>query len=222
MSRRGWSTSNFLRYASGVVTAVPVTMACWAKTSITGSVQGIMGLHASGSTHARNNFRLRVESANQVSFSSANGANSDGAGASTTITANTWFHVCGVSSSSTSRAVYFNGGSKGTNATNLTPSGINRTSIGVGDGSTPTFEFAPGGTGDIAEAAIWNIALSDADVAALAAGASPLLIHPEALVGYWPLLGNNSPENNLLSNTSVLSVQGSLSAAAHPPVFIRG
>jgi len=36
--------------------------------------------------------------------------------------------------------------------------------------------------GDLAEAAIWNIALSDADVARLATGESPLSVRPDALV----------------------------------------
>jgi hypothetical protein len=41
--------------------------------------------------------------------------------------------------------------------------------------------------GRIAEAAIWNVALSADDAASLAAGASPLTIRRDALVGYWPL-----------------------------------
>ena len=52
--------------------------------------------------------------------------------------------------------------------------------------------------GDIAELAIWNIALSDDDVFALGDPdnrVSPLLVRPDALVGYWPLVGFAAPEN---------------------------
>ena len=41
--------------------------------------------------------------------------------------------------------------------------------------------------GSLAEAAIWNAALSDAEVAALATGVSPLLVRPGSLVFYAPL-----------------------------------
>lgn len=220
MSRRDWSTSNFLRYASGVATVAPLTIACWAKTSITATAQSIVGLYTSGSAFNRNSFILQLSTGDAVRFSTADGAGQSNASTSTTISANTWFHACGRTSSASSRDAYLNGGGKGSNATSATPTGINRTSVGVGDGSSASNQFAPAGTGDIAEVAIWSIALSDADIATLATGVSPLSVHPESLVGYWPVIGVNSPENNLLSNTSVLSVQGSLSQSAHPRILM--
>jgi hypothetical protein len=45
-------------------------------------------------------------------------------------------------------------------------------------------------------------------------------MHPEALVAYWPLFGNNSPENNLKSNSATMSVVGSLSKSAHPRIYM--
>lgn len=41
--------------------------------------------------------------------------------------------------------------------------------------------------GDISEVGYWNVALTDADVAVLAKGVSPLLVRPEGLVAYWSL-----------------------------------
>ncbi len=38
------------------------------------------------------------------------------------------------------------------------------------------------------EEANWNVALTDAEVAALASGVSPLLVRPENLVRYRPLI----------------------------------
>ena len=77
----------------------------------------------------------------------------------------------------------------------------------------------PAGTGDLAEAAVWNVALTDAEVAALARGIHPFLIRPDALVAYWPILGRYSPEINLKSNSATMAIQGTLSQAAHPRIF---
>lgn len=221
MARRGWSTSNFLRAASAVATAAPLTMACWAKTSLTGTAQGVAGIYNSASAANRNLFRLSLGNTNAATAVTADGSTSNNATSSTTISANTWFHICGVFASATSRAVYLNGGGKGTDVVSTVPSGLNRTSIGLqNDNATVNLPFAAAGTGDIAELVVWNIALSDTDVAALANGTHPFLVHPEAIVGYWPLIGNNSPENNWLSNTATMAVQGTLTASPHTRIFM--
>lgn len=219
MSRRNWSTSNFLRYSSGLITTTPLTICAWAKTSITATNQLIAGLYNTGGGSNRNSFRLILSSPDTITASISNASGNNGASTSTTITANTWFHACAVFASATSYSAYLNGSGKGTGTTSTVPSGINRTAIGASDASTVTLPFAPAGTGDIAEVAMWSIALSDRDVATLATGVSPLSVHPESLVGYWPLIGNNSPENNIISNTSTMSIQGTLTASAHPRVL---
>ncbi len=98
MARSGWSASNWLRYAGGVLTAAPVTMACWAKTSITGLDQHLMGLYRSGAvSSADDQFHLRVDSSNFVAAYAASNSNSNRATSSgLAITANTWFHAAGV------------------------------------------------------------------------------------------------------------------------------
>ena len=220
MARRSWSTANFFRYASGVITAAPVTIACWAKTSITGSAQIMGGLFTSGSAANRNNFQIRLNNTEAVVAASSSATGESNAATSTTITAGTWFHACGVFASATSRAAYLNGGGKVTETTSRVPSGIDRTSVGVGDGSSALNPFAPAGTGDIAEVAIWDIDLTDAEVLLLSKGVSPLLVRPGNLVGYWPLVGNTSPEINYLSSAAVLSMQGTVTTAAHPRVIM--
>src|ERR1700741_5384202 len=97
--------------------------------------------------------------------------------------------ACGVWSASKSRSAYFNGGGKATNSATQTPSGINATAIGAFLDTSPDRYHA----GMVAEAAIWNVALTDAEVAVLAAAISPLAVRPGSLVAYWPLIGNNSP-----------------------------
>jgi len=53
--------------------------------------------------------------------------------------------------------------------------------------------------GKLAEVAIWNVALTAAEIATLAEGFLPTFIKPESLISYYPLvrdysdrLGNNS------------------------------
>jgi hypothetical protein len=43
-------------------------------------------------------------------------------------------------------------------------------------------------TGSVAEAALWNAAPSDAEIAVLAASFSLLFVKPGNLVAYWPLI----------------------------------
>jgi hypothetical protein len=100
-------------------------------------------------------------------------------------TANTWHHAAGVFTNATSRAAFIDGGNKGTDVTNVTPTNLDNVTIGAQGHSGGVFSHF---SGSIAEAAIYNIALSDAEVALLAKGFSPLFIRPEALVAYWPLI----------------------------------
>jgi hypothetical protein len=88
---------------------------------------------------------------------------------------------------------------------------VSKTQIGVRFASS---SFA---NGDIAEAAIWNIALVQGDWTSLAAGISPLLIHPESLIFYAPLLSGASPEIELIRANN-MTVTGA-SASTHTRMF---
>lgn len=103
-----------------------------------------------------------------------------------------WEMATGVWVSSTDRRVFLNGGNKGTDTNSVTQTGIDRTSIGRFGDSSPS---QAGMDFDLAEIAIWNIALSDAEVALLY-DAGPLaysafFVRPEALVHYWRFLENS-------------------------------
>lgn len=221
MSRRGFSTTGpiLLRYAAAMATAVPLTMAAWGKTSVTGSQQYMLGLFRAAAATDRDNFALRISGSNEVAAQTCDNAAASTALSSTTISANTWFHAAAVFTSATDRAAFLNGGGKGTNATSRTPAGIDRTSIGLQDNAAANRAFANGGTGDLAEVGLWSAALTDAEIAILAAGISPLAVRPASLIGYWPLLGVNSPEDNIVSNVSVMSLVGAPTQAAHPRII---
>jgi hypothetical protein len=215
MARAGWSTSNYLR-SGAVLTAMPATIVCWAKTPNLGVSRTLVGVSNSASAITNNSLILGVQVGNGVQAVTGDGAGANTCISSTQITINTWFHAAAVFASATDRRSFLNGGGKGTDANSRTPSGMNRTNIGVSEQGT----IGRAWDGDIADAAIWNIALSDADVLALSKGVSPLLMHPEALVAYWPLIGNNSPENNFKSNANAGTVIGTLTKSVHPRIFM--
>lgn len=74
--------------------------------------------------------------------------------------------------------------------------------------------------GRLAESAMWsNIALSAAQISSLSKGASPLLVQRAGLVGYWPLVGNTSPEIDFVAGNG-LTLNDSPPAAAHPRIYM--
>lgn len=224
MARTGWSTSNYLSYTAGVATGYPLTMACWAyRTTIAASLYSLIALNNSGSAANRNCFRLSVGTGDGVGtavrFTAAAASTQVNVDTTTGSPANTWFHACAVGTSATSRAVFLNGANKGTTTTSITPSGINRTGVGIAFGSDVSTNPMDG-SGFIAEAAIWSAALTDQEVASLATGVSALQVRPQSLLAYYPIIGNNAPEQNLLDATSALVVSGTLGAAAHPRILM--
>lgn len=215
--------SRYLQYAGASLTAVPLTISAWCWTdSVGGLAQTIVDLKASGAATNREEFKLLIAGTTDfVQMVTSDGSGSGTAATSTTITASTWFHACGVTSAANSRAAYLNGGGKGTNTGNRTPTGVNQTTVGMQGGTANNLPFGlAGGNGYIAEVAIWNVALTDADVTTLALGVHPFLVRPDALVDYWPLMGRYSPEINLKSNTRVLTVNGALVQFPHPRIFM--
>jgi hypothetical protein len=102
---------------------------------------------------------------------------------------NTWHHACGVFAGQTSRSVYLDAAGKQTGTVDVPLSDYNVTNIGVlGSGAILGNYW----DGDLAHAAIWNVALTDAEVASLAIGFSPLFVRPQNLLAYWPLLRSDN------------------------------
>lgn len=183
------SSSQYLEHAAAVVAAAPLTMACWFRTPNVSDNQVLMSVGASGTTH-RFGLMTGGAIASDPILAQVNAGSTTSATTTAGYSANVWHHACGVYDSATSRAAYLDGGAKGTNATSKVPSGLNRTAIGREVQATPANYV----DGDIAEAAIWNVALTDGEVMTLSLGLSPLLVRPSGLVAYWPMAGRLSPE----------------------------
>jgi hypothetical protein len=164
------------------LTAVPFTFAVWFKPNGFAADHGLMSL---GDTAVDNEFfRLRVDGT-AVRFDAAGGGGVATASSSAAATDAVWNHCAAVATTTTSRAAFLNGANKGTNTDSRDPFGSTLTTFSIGRSAQATPQYT---NGDLAEAAVWNVALTDDEVAALGKGVCPLLIRPTSLVAYWPLL----------------------------------
>lgn len=130
-------------------------------------------------------------------------------------TANAWHHAAGVFSLSSSRHAYLDGGNKVSDSgTTVFPTGLDSTAIGVLGSPTPA-NYADA---RIAEVGIWDVSLNDAEIAALGKGFSPLLIRPQNLVFYAPLMGDTDPPVNWISGAA-FTKNGTPTVADHCPAI---
>jgi hypothetical protein len=200
--------------SSTPVGAVPLTIAAWFKTNDNATSQVIAAIARSAASSEYWALQVAGAVAGDPVRATANDSGINAHATTTTgITVGQWHHGCAVFASADSRAAYIDGGSKGTNTTNNSPDFTNQLSVGYLDYNGADTAFF---NGDIAELAIWNVALTDAEVAILGAGASPLMVRPESLVFYAPLIGRYSPEIDTIGRFN-LTLTGT-GPSAHPPI----
>lgn len=131
----------------------------------------------------------------------------------TTVTANAWHRQIGTWSATNRRDVYYEGATA-SNTTSSTPTGINRTAIGLEADLTPALYF----DGDIAWVIVWNAVLSAAEISALESGAHPMRIRPISRVGAWPMWAMHSPEINIASQGFSLTLTGTTATTGGCPL----
>lgn len=83
-----------------------------------------------------------------------------------------------------------------------------------------TYLGGHGGKSHVAEACIWNVALTNNELAAYRAGVRPTLIRPASLVFYLPLTGIASPEPEFSGSRNNATLSGTPVLANHPPVSL--
>jgi hypothetical protein len=215
MALSGWTTGNYVSLGSALITAAPLTMACFGRNPTPGGAQDqtMLALNNSGSASNRNCFRLLLDSpGGNVRASTSDASSTVSAMTASAPSASTVFHAAGVWASASSRSAYLDGTNKVTDTSSSTPSGINRTAIGVSRGATSDYEFDSGGR--LAEAGFWNAALTDEEIAALAKGVPPIMIRPQNLVAYLPLV------RDLIDlKGNAFAITGSLTAADHTRTY---
>ncbi len=180
------------------VSAAPFTVAIWYKVPATGVQYELMRIAGGGdlallSLRSSGNLWLY----NQAGSSQA--LDDEG-----TYSANVWEHACGVLTSNSNREVYLNGVSTGNNTD----------SIGITTLTTMTIAQAT--NLKIAEVAVWNAALTAAEVAQLSKGVCARFIRPASMVLYSPLIVSGSDPYGLVAMTEVGSTPSA--ASDHPPI----
>lgn len=209
MARR-FSAGPSLSHAAAVVTAAPFTMSIWTRPATVGPAldQYIASIGVSGS--ATNYWALyRDDSTGRPRFGFAN-ATVTQAEHATPVVAGQWSHFCGIEASATSHSIVHNGLNKVTVTTSKAPAGVNLTEIGAGRNADMEAYV-----GDLADFAVWNVALTDFEVLLLARGAPPFMIQPNKLVCYVPL-GRSNTEAALVSGRLFVPT-GAIGFAPRPP-----
>ena len=190
---------------AAILTAAPLSICAWVNSDSATARQVIVSLGLSSGDH-RFTLGLQGDVSDNVEFTTRDTASSV-ALTSTTYSAGTWHHVCGVTAAANSRAAYLDGGGKGTSAGSATPVGIDSASIGRRPVTAQFFN------GRIAEVGIWNRALSDAEVLSLSKGFSPACLRT-GLVNYTKLVRTVQDEARAFAWTTT-----GTTVADHPRIF---
>jgi len=164
------------------LTSAPLTLACWVNPN---SITAHDACITIGSSSANQLFALNLRANKKVTMEVRDSSGGSWASSTGLYRASAWQHVAGVCTSTVSRQAFLDGVGGTVNTTSRTPSSVDRIRIGEWS-STWSRPF----DGMIAECAIWNVALSDGDIQAMASGLTPTLIRPDSLVSYYPLVRN--------------------------------
>lgn len=219
---RDVSTGNYLRILNPTgaldLSGTACTVAAWVKADTAGvSSNGLTIAGKAVATDATTQYVLGLLNSGSGAkpyFKTGNGAGStDIIVGATTVTTAAWHHVAGYASTRT--RVFLDGVQDGDKAQSF-PIGDTAANFAIGvrsDGTTGPFD------GLIAEVAVWNTQLSDAEIAALAKGVCPLLVRPKNLAAYYPLWGVGAAgEPDLSANAQHLTEVGTVGVGDHAPV----
>ena len=218
MSRNCDGADDKIQRDSTPVTAYPLTIACWFKAD--GTVGGTLvsiTYRGSGVGVDANWFRLSANGGADAPVSmdvnaTGGGLNFQNAASSTNYAPLKWHFAAGVFTSTTSRDVYLDGGSKGSNTTltPLEPQSIDTVAAGLLARALNDQDFA----GKLAYVQIFNRALDVNEINQIMRIPGSV---PRGLVLFWNFLGG-SPEPDYSGNGNSGTVTGATVSADNPPI----
>jgi hypothetical protein len=209
-------TNQYFGVASAPITTTPLTLACWFNCDSATTNQTLLGISANiGATSTW--FRIRLAGAvagDPVQADAALSPTFAIASSSAGYATGSWQHACGVFSSNTSRTIYLDGANSTTNTTSVAPTGLNGIQIAAiyanDSGSIVTYT-----DGRIAEVGVWNVALTQPEIASLAKGMTCDKVRPQSLVFYAPLIRELQDLRGGLAITN----NNTATVANHPRVY---
>ena len=179
-------TNDYMEATSAVLTAGPLTFAAWINVDTTGAAQRILSI---SSTTGNDRWSLLVGATNVITFQVGASGSFDSRSTTATISANTWHHVAGTYNTTTQQPtqVFLDGVKVGPANSSRTPvaGNLTRTLLGSTYVSSSLTQYLDG---RIAEAGIWSVVLTDAEVTSLYRGFKPSSVRPDKLALYMPLV----------------------------------
>lgn len=214
MSRFFDNNDDSLVFEDKVVSSYPFTITGWANSNNLTAAQHIAGVVDKSESNVGIRLAFHGNVTNDPVSAEARNTGITRALTTTPYTTNTWHHAAATFVGDTERNAFKDGGSKGTDTGNSTfNSNQDRTSIGRQMRSVPGNPW----DGELAYIGFWNVELSDNEILALASGVNPFILRNDALVAYYPVDGNESPEPDYVSQQN-MTVNGAVKANVNPPV----
>lgn len=213
--------TEWLQGDASPLSSYPVTMACWFRTdNVTFNDRCLIQIADSGQSDRY--FRLGLSGTNnEITALTRFDEVANGILTTTSYSANTWHH--GLMSGSKSgndvtQSVYLDAGGEGdeTLLSRNDAIGLNEIAIGYENDSSPGDPW----DGDIGEAAVWNVVLTDEERVALAAGMCPLFVRSDALVFYVPLNAPSGDEIDLIGGIVLSDINTVTASPDHPPIHV--
>lgn len=178
-------TDDYIEATSAVVTGVPLTLACWFNPDNVTANLAPLTVSANTGTELHRIQLAGALAGDSVRAQSAGGGTTVQGLSATGYSASTWQHAAARFSANNNRRAYLNGVGGTANTSSVTPTGLNRTNIGCSWAAGVRATFM---AGLVAECGIWDVALDDAEIEALAKGVRCSLVRPQNLVFYAPIV----------------------------------
>lgn len=181
-------TDDYIEAALGANYDVPKTLACWFNSDLTNSRRHLMTLATGGVGSLESpGLQLDVDSTAVIRATSSSATGSNASQTTDVYSLQTWHHAAGRFAGAASRIAYLDG-VPGTENTTSRATGGSLDNLIVGRGPGGTHNASIPFNGRIAEAAVWDVALDTAEIAALARGYKPSQIRPDKLLFYLPII----------------------------------
>lgn len=207
-------TSNGIYASSAVCTDYPFTVSCFfTPETNSGITQTLVGIADNAVTNR--GIQLAFTTGSAVNAFAGDGSGTTSATTTNTSASSARVHCCGIFTSATDRRSILAGvwASSGTSSTSRALSSLDNTSIGIFQSSSPGNPT----DGVLDNVAIYNVALSQAEVESLAAGENPYQIQRGHLVFFVPCVNPNSGPHDLVNDRAVNNgtAPGTAQSVAH-------
>lgn len=192
--------------------AYPFTIAAWFKTTNLTDPLTIACISLIGSTR-RHALTIGFDTPERVQFMSDLASSPVTATSGPAVTSGNWHHAAGWVRQNSLRSAYLDGGNNNTNSNSKTwTNGVDRITIGAEDNNGTLGNYFDGQMADIG---IWDVELTDDEIAILAKGYSSLFIRPQSLAHYRPLI-----RDSIAFRGSPTSASNGTSVADHPRIIM--